>query len=242
MLLVDADHAERRERREHGRAGADDDGRLAGNDPFALVPPFGVGETRVEQRHPVAEAGAEAAERLRRQRDLRHEDDRASGAGESGLTRPDVHLGLAAPGRAGEQDVPAAGRDEALDPREHALLRLREPGRRRLGGQAGRGRHLSPVAAPLGLLRRDQGESARRRRAVVVREPEGEVDERRRERLEHALGGDGLDVWRRLGVGVDDDAAARELPNGIARTAPFSTSSPISYVNGRASERALTIG
>ena len=32
------------------------------------------------------------------------------------------------------------------------------------------------------------------------------------------------------------------LPKGIARTAPFPTSSPISYVNGLASVRALTIG
>ena len=59
---------------------------------------------------------------------------------------------------------------------------------------------------------RDQRQRAGRRRAVVVREPEGEVDERRREGLEHAFGGDGLDVGRRLGVGVDDDAA----PPGIA--------------------------
>src|SRR5207244_867169 len=34
----------------------------------------------------------------------------------------------------------------------------------------------------------------------------------------------------------------RELPKGIERTAPFSTSSSISYVNGRARARALTIG
>src|SRR5262249_60602903 len=32
------------------------------------------------------------------------------------------------------------------------------------------------------------------------------------------------------------------FPKRIARTAPFPTSSAISYVNGRASERALTIG
>src|SRR5262249_10457095 len=32
------------------------------------------------------------------------------------------------------------------------------------------------------------------------------------------------------------------LPNGIATTAPFPTSSPISYVDGRASVRAATIG
>ena len=80
--------------------------------------------------------------------------------------------------------------------------------RRRLGGQACRRRHLPPLAAPLRLLRRDQRKSAGRRRAVVVREPESEIDERRRERLEHPLCRDGLDVGRRFGVGVDDDTAA----------------------------------
>ena len=209
MLLVDADHAERRERREDGRAGADDDGRLAGDDPLPLVPPLGLGEAGVEQRDPVAEARAEAAERLRRQRDLGHEHDRAAAGGERRLAGADVDLGLAAAGRAREEDVPAAAREERLD-----SLRARAPATRRAASgagsaaQAGRRRHLAPLAAPLRLLRRDQRERAGRRRAVVVREPEGEIDERRRKRLEHALGRDGLDVGRRLGVGVDDDAAA----------------------------------
>ena len=50
MLLVDADHAERGERREDGGAGADDDARLAGEDALALVAPLGLGEAGVEQR------------------------------------------------------------------------------------------------------------------------------------------------------------------------------------------------
>ena len=115
VLLVDADHPERRERREHGRAGAHDDRSLAGDDPLPLVPPLGLGEAGVEQRDPVAEAGAEAAERLRRQRDLGHEHDRAAARGEGGLAGADVDLGLAAAGRAGEEDVAAAAREQALD-------------------------------------------------------------------------------------------------------------------------------
>ena len=121
VLLVDADHAERRERREHGRAGADDDGRLAADDPLPFVPPLGLREAGVEQRDPVSEARAEAAERLRRQRDLRHEHDRAAARGEGGLAGADVDLGLAAAGRAGEEDVSAAAREQALDPLERAL-------------------------------------------------------------------------------------------------------------------------
>ena len=216
VFLVDADHAERRERREHGRARADHDGRLTGDDSLPLVPPLGLREARVQQRHAVAEARTKAAERLRRERDLRDEDDRAAAGGEGGCAGADVDLGLAAAGRAGEEDVASAGRQQRLDPRERTLLRLGEPLGRRLGGEAGRGRHLPPLAAPLRLQRRDQRERAGRRRAVVVREPEGEVDERGRERLEHPLGGDRLDVRRRLGVGVDHDAAASRVaePDG----------------------------
>ncbi len=211
VLLVDADHAERRERREHGRAGADDDGRLAGDDPLALVATLGLREAGVEQRDPVSEARAEAADRLRRQRDLGHEHDRAAARGERGLARADVDLGLAAAGRAGEEDVSTAAREQALDPLERGFLRLGQLGRRRLGGQAGGRRHVPPLAAPLRLLRRDQPERAGRRRAVVVREPESEIDERRRERLEHPLGRDGLDVGRRFDVDVDDDTAATRV-------------------------------
>ena len=214
MLLVHADHADGTERREHGRAGADDDRRLAGDDPLPLVSPLRLREARVEHGDALAEAGPEAAERLRRQRDLRHEDDRAAARGEGGLAGPDVDLGLAASGRAGEQDVAAAARGELLDPRERPLLRLGQLRRRGLRGQGLRHGHLPPLAAPGALLRRDQRERAGRRRAVVVGEPEREIDERRRERLEHPLGRDRLDVRRRLRVGVHDDAAPVRVAEG----------------------------
>ncbi len=169
----------------------------------------------MEQRDPVSEAREEAAERLRRQGDLRHEHDRFAAGSERGLAGADVDLGLAAAGRAGEEDVPAAAAcEEALDPLKCDSLRLRELRRRRLGGQASGRRHVPPLAAPLGLLRRDQRERAGRRRAVVVREPESEIDERRRQHLEHPLCRDGLDVGRRLSVGVDDDAAATGVAEG----------------------------
>jgi hypothetical protein len=66
VLLVDADHAERRERREHGGPRSDHHGGLAGDNPLALVPPLRLREPGVEKSDPVAEARAEAAERLRR--------------------------------------------------------------------------------------------------------------------------------------------------------------------------------
>ena len=122
LLLVDADHAEPRHRREHRRAGADDDGRVTGRDPLALVPPLRLAQRRVQHRHAVAEPLAEAAERLRRQRDLGHEHDRAAPARERRRARADVHLGLAAPGRAVEQHVAAASVEQLVDPRERALL------------------------------------------------------------------------------------------------------------------------
>jgi hypothetical protein len=58
------------------------------------------------------------------------------------------------------------------------------------------------------VLRRDEGERARGGRAVVVREPESEIDERRREGLEDALDRGRLDSFRPLDVDVDDDATA----------------------------------
>src|SRR5205085_3836948 len=133
------------------------------------------------QCYTVAEASLKAAERLRRQRDLGDEDDRAATGCERRLARPDVHLGLAAAGRTGKEDVAAAVREQDFDPRERLLLRLREIGRGRLAGQTRRRRHVATFAAARRLLRRDQRERAGGRRAVVVGEPEGEIDERRRE-------------------------------------------------------------
>src|SRR5215471_4735118 len=105
-----------------------------------------------------------------------------------GLARADVDLRLAAAGRAGQQDVAAAARQERLDPRQGELLRFGEPGGRGLSRKRGRRGDLAPLAAPRTLQRGDQRERPRRGRAVVVGEPEGEVNESRRERLEYALG------------------------------------------------------
>ena len=62
----------------------------------------------MEHRDPLAEAGAEAAERLRGERDLGHEHDRTAAALEGRLAGAQVDLGLPAPGRAVEQEGAAA--------------------------------------------------------------------------------------------------------------------------------------
>ena len=54
MLLVDADQAESLDRREDSRPRADDDARLAGGDPLALVAPLRLGHPRVEHGDPAA--------------------------------------------------------------------------------------------------------------------------------------------------------------------------------------------
>ena len=211
VLLVDADHAESGQRREDGRAGSDHDRGLAGGDPLALVTPLGLGEGRVENRHPLAEAGAEAAERLGCQRDLGHEHDRPETAGERRLAGADVDLGLAASGGARKEDVAPARAQQPVDPHERPLRRLGQPPRGGLGGERFSLGHRPPLAPALRLLRRDERQSARRSRAVVLGEPEGEVDERRGHALRDALHRGRLDALGRLDTNLGDDAPAPRI-------------------------------
>ena len=126
MLLVDADQPEVRHRSEDRRAGADDDRCLAGDDPLALVAPLGVGQPGVQDGDAIAEAGLEAPERLRRQRDLGDEHDRAAAARERRRAGLEVDLGLAAPGRPGEEQMGAVSVHRLHDPRDGPLLWLRQ--------------------------------------------------------------------------------------------------------------------
>ena len=61
----------------------------------------------MEDRHLVAEAGPEASDGLRRERDLRDEDDHAEAALERRPSGLQVHLGLSTPGGSVEQEVTA---------------------------------------------------------------------------------------------------------------------------------------
>jgi hypothetical protein len=102
VLLVDDDQPEPAHRREHRRARADDDAGLARRDPLALVAPLGLGQAGVEHGDPLAEARLEAAERLRGERDLGDEHDRAQSPLERGRAGLEVDLGLAAARRSEE--------------------------------------------------------------------------------------------------------------------------------------------
>ena len=72
---------------------------------------------------------------------------------------------------------------------------------------ASRSAGCGPLDAPLRRLRRDERERAARGRAVVVGEPEREVDERRRKPGEDRLDGLRVDPLRRLVGDLDDDPA-----------------------------------
>ena len=100
MLLVDHDQREVADRGEDGRARADADERLPVAQPQPLVAALAGGEGRVQDRDPVAEAGPEPGDRLRREADLGDEDDRPPSALERRLDRGEVDLGLARPGDA----------------------------------------------------------------------------------------------------------------------------------------------
>jgi hypothetical protein len=100
VLLVDHDDAEVVHRREHRRARAHRDARDAALEPGPLAEPLALGQPRVQDRHLVAEAGAEPRRELRRQRDLRHQHDGALAPGSQRADRVEVHLGLARAGDA----------------------------------------------------------------------------------------------------------------------------------------------
>ena len=103
------------DRREDRRARADRDPRLARAQPPPLVVALALAERGVQQRDGVAEARLEAPDRLRRQRDLRHEHDHALPALERPRRGAQVDLGLA---RAGDavQEVLAAVLDRRAAP------------------------------------------------------------------------------------------------------------------------------
>ena len=102
--------------------------------------PFAIGEPRVEHGHVVAEAGAKPARELGSERDLGNERDGTFPL----LPRPGdrfhVHEGLAAPGRAVQQEWREGGRLE----RRAELTERRELGGARPQGASAPGRVRSP--------------------------------------------------------------------------------------------------
>ena len=208
VLLVHADQSESAHRGEDRRAGADHDAGLAGCDPHALVPPLGLSERGVQDRDPVAEAGAEAADRLRCQPDLGDEHDRAHPPLECRVARLEVDLRLAAARRAVQEEVraePLVHRPD--DPPHRGRLRLAERRRLRLAAERLARRGLRTLGAPRPLERRDQLERASGGRAVVPGDPQRELDQRRRDLVHDPLDRRRVDPLRRSGPDLDDDAA-----------------------------------
>ena len=154
----------------------------------------------------------------------------------------EVDLRLAAAGRAGEQQVRAAAVDRLDDPRDRRAAAASCS----CAGSASPAMPCAgrpPLAAPRAQLRRDELERAGGRRAVVVGEPERELDERRRQLVEDAL--DRRRPRRPRGASTPVSTTtprAAERPKRIETTAPLPTSSGTSYVNGRATAREETSG
>jgi hypothetical protein len=166
-------------------------------------------------------------------RDLGNEDDHAETAGERLGCGLQVDLGLPAPGRAVEQEVPAAFVVCASEPSERTLLRSGERMRLRLSAQGVTLGRLRQLLAPRALRRGDERQGSAGRRAVVVREPERELHERPRQRLDHTLDRHGLDPCGRRVLEPDHDAAlprptephgndgtARDLVGNLVRERP----------------------
>ena len=153
----------------------------------------------MEDRDPVSETRAKTSDRLRRQRDLRHEDDRAAAALQCCGTRLQVDLGLSAAGRPVKEDVLAFRRvergDDAIDSR---ALRVAEPSGCVLAGECIPLRRLRTLAPRLSPQRCDEGKRASRRRAVVIGDPQRELDELAGQLIHDALDGRDLHtLWRR---------------------------------------------
>ena len=234
MFLVHADHPHVAERREDRGAGADHDARVAGRDSLALVAPLGVGQPRVQQRDPVAEARSKPAEGLRRQRDLGHEHDRASPAFECCCAGLEIDLGLAAAGLPVEQEVAAACVERSRDPSER--IQLRRGQLRRLGLADEPLAGPRPLLPALPLERRDQLERPPGRRAVVVGDPERQIDEHGRQLVDDRVHRNELDPRRRLIADLDDDAAPPRAPERHRHDRAFAGA--VGEVGERPRERA----
>ena len=117
VLLVHDDEAERFDRRKDGRARADDNARAALADLVPFVVALAGGQMAVQHRHQrLQRAGAEprleALDGLRRERDFRHEHDRALALFQRVGDGLQINLGLAAAGDAVEEEGRGARGEE----------------------------------------------------------------------------------------------------------------------------------
>ena len=127
VLLVDDDGAKPRNGREDGRPRPD-------RDPLPPLPQAAPGvetlpvrESGVEDGDRIAEAGAKPPHRLRRERDLRHEQDPRPPSRELALEDVEIDHGLPRPGDAAQQrHPPRVRRAEPVEGRYDPLLVGRE--------------------------------------------------------------------------------------------------------------------
>ena len=187
VLLVDDHQAKRTvgNRREDRAARADDDIGAAFGKQRPLLVALRLGEARVEDGDlAVREPRGDAADGLRRERDLGYEQDGALAARDALLEQADVHLGLARAGDA-EDEVLGELAEIAGNRGDRGLLL---GGRRRRGGDVARARDEARFDG--GLLDRHEvarGDEALERFVRRVARGLGEVGQfdGSRERAEH---------------------------------------------------------
>ena len=197
----------------------------------------------MEHRHAVAESSPEAADGLRRERDLRDEHDDATTSLERGRCSLQVDLGLAAPGRSVQEHVTTRSVERGDDAVDGVPLGGRQLLRLGLAGKRIATRRLPWVSAARAGVGSDESQRARGRRAVVVGKPERKLDERGRHAIDDLAGVGDRNTLGSVDVGRHDNpanATAAERDRQTRRHGAISSGT--SYVNGRASARAVTSG
>ena len=108
LLFIQNDEPEVLQRCKHRAARAQHDAHLTAADALPLVVALGERQRAVQHRDVTAELRRKAAQHLRRQRDLRHEQHGGLAARERFFDEPDIDLRLAAGGHAMQQRGAAA--------------------------------------------------------------------------------------------------------------------------------------
>ena len=155
MLLVDHHEPQPGEGREHRRARTHAHARLARTQPAPLVVALAVGQPGVQHRDRVAEAGDEAGDDLRGQRDFRHHHDRRPAPLQRGRRGAQVDLGLARARDAVEQQpLGPPGGDRRLHRGQRRPLGVGQ--RRRSRGSGRSDRHVAGTPRLVAPLQRDE--------------------------------------------------------------------------------------
>jgi hypothetical protein len=170
VLLVDDHQPEPLDGCEHRGARADAHARLAYAQPPPLVVALAGRQSRVQNRHRVAEALHEAADHLRREHDLRHKHDRAAALLERDRRRTQVELGLPRAGYPMEQQPLRAPASQGAEQRRERIALLAGQRQRLAGARADR--ELGRAARHVARLESQQamgGEPSQRRMATLER-------------------------------------------------------------------------